>query len=103
MPLASVEASVWPMRSAEQAAAEGGTVPVAVRSSRRGAMLWKVIGVAIFAARSMENADICLCMYVRKVSELHRPRSRMVSAGTLLRCRAMAPPARKEWLETSEG
>ena len=52
----------------------------------------------ILADRPAEKAAICSCMYMRKVSEDHRPCLRMVSWGMLLRCMAMAPPAHKEWL-----
>ena len=44
-----------------------------------------------------EKAAICPWMYIRNMSEDHRPIFRMASRSTLLRCMAMAPPARNEW------
>jgi hypothetical protein len=37
------------------------------------------------------------------VSDDHRPIFWMVCVGTPLRCRAMAPPARREWLDMLDG
>ena len=51
----------------------------------------------------VEKADICSWMYIRKVSENQHPCLWIVSHGTPLRCMAMAPPMRKEWLLILEG
>ena len=58
----------------------------------------------IQAERPAENADICLWMYIRKVSEDQCPCCLwMVSRGMPLRFMAIVPPARKEWLLMLEG
>ena len=57
----------------------------------------------IHADRPAENANICSWMYIRKVSEDQQPCLWIVSCGMPLRCMAMAPPVRKEWLLILEG
>jgi len=47
-----------------------------------------------------EKAAICSWMYIKKVSDDHRPCFRMVSRSSPLSFMAMAPPARREWLLT---
>ena len=61
-------------------------------------MLWD-----IREDRPAEKADICSWMYIKKVSEDQHPCLWIVSCGMPLRCMAMAPPARREWLLMMEG
>ena len=67
------------------------------------AMLNQPICCDIFADSPAEKADICSCIYMRKVSDDHLPCFRIVSRWMPLRCMAMAPPALKEWLLIDEG
>ena len=67
------------------------------------ATLWKGMWLDIFAEMPAEKAAICSWMYIRKVSEDQRPIFLMVLSEALLRCIAMAPPARRLWLLTSIG
>ena len=53
--------------------------------------------------RPVEKAEICSCMYIRKVSKDQWPCFQIVSWGMPLRCMAIAPPARREWLLMLEG
>jgi len=66
-------------------------------------MLCHPISVDIAVERPLEKAEICAWMYMRNVSEDQRPCFRIVALGMLLRCMAMAPPARSEWLLTEFG
>ena len=76
-----------------------------------GAAVWWRLGpqmlmngtcLLICVARPEENAAICSWMYMRKVSEDHRPCFWMVSRSAPLSLIAIAPPARREWLLTSQ-
>ena len=67
------------------------------------AMCRKGMWLDILMETPVANAEICSCMYMRKVSLFQRPIFRMVIGSILLRCIAMAPPARSEWLLTSLG
>ena len=49
---------------------------------------------------TVENADICSCMYMRKVSLDQHPIFLMVLGSIPCKCMAMAPPALKLWLST---
>ena len=60
------------------------------------AMLWNWILLVIFLETPAEKAEICSCIYMRNVSEDHRPNFLMVSRSMLLSFMAMAPPARRE-------
>ena len=66
-------------------------------------MLWKVTLVDIFCDTPFENANICECMYMRKVSLDQRPIFLMVLVSIPCKCMAMAPPALKLWLPTKSG
>ena len=51
-----------------------------------------------------EKVEICSWMYISKdLSDFQRPIFLMVRMLQPARCMAMAPPARSEWLLTSEG
>ena len=63
----------------------------------------KVCGFAILAARPWEKHLSWEWMYTRKVSDDQRPNFCMTWPGVLAKCRAMAPPARSEWLLTRSG
>ena len=64
------------------------------------ATLWNMVvwdmRVAMFAVR----AAIWEWMYMRKVSEDQRPNFWIMATSTSASLRAMAPPARREWLLT---
>ena len=61
-------------------------------------MLRKGTDSDILVERPAAKAVICSWMYIRKVSDFHLPIFWIVEEGTPLRCRAMAPPALREWL-----
>ena len=67
------------------------------------AMLVKLIFVFIFVDRSTLRWAIWLCMYWRKVSDVHLPIFIIVVSLTLLSFRAMAPPALRECTPTRSG
>ena len=52
--------------------------------------------VLILEARPELNVAICSCKYIRKQSEVYQPCFLMVAVSTLLRQRAIAPPAHNE-------
>ena len=60
----------------------------------------KTMSLFMILLTFVENAAICSCMYMRKVSLDHLPIFRIVSRGIPWRCIAMAPPARREWVLT---
>ena len=60
------------------------------------------MGVDIFVATSEESAEICSCMYMRKVSLFQRPIFLIVLWATPLRYMAIAPPARRLWEPTRD-
>ena len=66
-------------------------------------MLWNLMWLLILVETPAENAEICSCRYIRKVSDDQRPNFLMVSRSTPLSFMAIAPPARREWLLTNLG
>ena len=66
--------------------------------------MWaKGMSVDILVDKPAENAKICSWMYCKKVVDFQRPSFWMVWASAPFKWRAMAPPARREWLLMSEG
>ena len=56
------------------------------------------MSVAMSLETPREKAVICSWMYIRKVSERHLPIFLIWISEQPLRCMAIAPPARREWL-----
>ena len=66
--------------------------------------MWaKGMSVDILVDKPEENAEICSWMHCKKVVDFQRPSFWMVWASAPFKWRAMAPPARREWLLMSEG
>ena len=59
-------------------------------------MLCQPMSVDMALEMPLEKAEICSWMYIKKVSDDHRPCFRMAIASQPFRCMAMAPPARRE-------
>ena len=64
------------------------------------AMLLNCMLVDIFLKMSLEKAEICLWIYIRKVSLDHRPIFLIALPLIPFRCIAIAPPALRLWLPT---
>ena len=51
----------------------------------------------------LERNPICAWTYDKKAEDFHLPIFLILTSSAPLRCRAIAPPARREWLLTFSG
>ena len=66
-------------------------------------MFWNLKFLLIFDDRSVLRYTIWLCMYCRKVKDVHLPTFIMVVSGDSLSFSAIVPPTLKEWTPTRSG